>query len=119
MVDQFKRVRKLCLALPDATEKEAWRRPTFRVRNKMFAAFVDDHHNDGRLAMWCHAPKGKQEVLVAAEPDRFFRPPYLGPKGWLGVMLELVSDGELADHIEEAYRQVGSKKQLARLDEDS
>ena len=68
-VDPLKRVREICLALPDATEKEAWGAPTFRVRDKLFAHFRDDHHGDGRLAIWCKAPPGTQSILVESDPE--------------------------------------------------
>jgi hypothetical protein len=82
------RVRTICLALPETHEKEAWGAPTFRVRGRLFAMFVDDHHGDGRLAVWCAAPPVAQEALVAAEPDHFFVPPYVGTQGWVGVRLD-------------------------------
>jgi len=81
------RVRKLCLALPDAWEKEAWKAPTFRVHDRMFAMFVDGHRGDGRIAVWCSAPPDAQRVAVLDDPDNFFVPPYVGAKGWIGVRL--------------------------------
>jgi hypothetical protein len=109
------RVRRLCLALPGTAEKIAWGAPTFRVGSagRMFAMFAEDHHGDGRVAVWCHAPKGKQEVLVGAEPERFFKPAYVGPSGWIGLVVARFSDRELAGHLREAYLQVAPKK-LAR-----
>lgn len=86
--DALARVRTICLALPDTHEKEAWGAPTFRVGGRLFAMFVDDHHGDGRLAVWCNAPPVAQEALVAAEPVHFFVPPYVGPQGWVGVRLD-------------------------------
>src|SRR5690606_3682945 len=86
--DPLTRLRALCNALPETTEKEAWGTPTFRVRGKMFAMFADDHHGDGRVAVWCKAPTGAQEALVESDPDVFFRPPYVGPSGWVGVRLD-------------------------------
>jgi hypothetical protein len=82
------RVRKICLSLPDTEEKEAWRAPTFRVKGKMFAMYVDDHHGDGRLALWCNAPPRAQEMAVEEDPESYFVPPYVGGKGWLGVRLD-------------------------------
>jgi len=82
------RVRRACLALPDTFEKEAWGAPTFRARGRLFLMFVDDHHGDGRLAIWCKAPPGAQEALVAALPKHYFVPPYVGPSGWVGVRLD-------------------------------
>jgi len=111
----LERVRRICLALPEATEKEAWRAPTFRIRNKLFAMYSLDHHNDGRISLWCHAPAGLQEVLVAAEPEKFFRPPYVGPSGWIGLMLDRLSDGEIETFARQAYCMVAPKKMQALL----
>ena len=86
--DALARVRTICLALPDTREKEAWGAPTFRVGGRLFAMFVDNHHGDGLLAVWCSAPPVAQEALVAAEPRHFFVPPYVGPQGWVGVRLD-------------------------------
>jgi len=112
---QLARARRVCLALPEATEKLAWGAPTFRVKNKLFAMFADDHHGDGRIALWCHAPKGAQEVLVGSEPKRFFRPPYVGASGWVGVELLAIDDARLARVVLDAYRMVAPKKLLASL----
>ena len=111
------RVRRLCRALPEVEEKIAWGAPTFRAGagGKLFAMFADDHHGDGRVALWCHAPKGKQEILVHAEPERFFNPPYVGPSGWIGVILARLGDEELAVHLREAYLEVAPKKLARRL----
>ena len=79
------RLRKICLALPEAEEKEAWGDPTFRVRDKIFAM---EKRGDGRISVWCKAPEGSQMVLVGADPKRFFVPPYVGHKGWVGVRLD-------------------------------
>ena len=85
-----RRLRRLCLALPEAHEVEAWGEPTFRVRNKMFAmsAAPNTHHGAGRPAVWCKAAPGNQSLMVRAAPDRFFVPPYVGPSGWIGVWLD-------------------------------
>jgi hypothetical protein len=112
----LKRVRKLCLALPGATEKLSHGSPTFFVK-KTFVMFLDDHHGDGRLALWCAAPLGVQADLVDQEPERFFVPPYVGGRGWLGVRLDRDPDwDEVAGIIEDAYRVVAPKKLLAELD---
>lgn len=109
-------VRRLCLALPEATEKEAWATPTFRVRDKMFAMVADNHHGDGRLAVWVKAPPGEQEVLIGADPERFFKPPYVGPSGWIGINLEDGMDwDEVADHLREGYLLVAPKRVAAAL----
>lgn len=104
-VDPIARLRKICLALPGATEKEAWGEPTFRVGEKMFAQCSINHHGDGIVAVWCKAPIGFQEAMVHAAPDRFYRPPYVGHKGWVGVRLDVKLDwNEVAAIVEESYR---------------
>ncbi len=75
------RLRQICLAFPEATEKEAWGEPTFRVGGKMFAMFSNNHHNDGRIAAWCNAQPGTQDLLLRSDPERFFVPPYKGTRG--------------------------------------
>jgi hypothetical protein len=81
------RLRRICLALPEAQEIETWETPTFRIRGKIFALVQAD-------GVWLKAPKGSQEILLEAAPDRFFRPPYLGHKGWVGVRLDGAVDWE-------------------------
>jgi hypothetical protein len=112
----LKRVRALCLALPEATERLSHGAPTFFVK-KSFVMFLNDHHGDGRLAVWCAAPEGAQPALIAADPERFFRPPYVGPSGWIGVRLDVRPDwDEIAGIIEDAYRHVAPVKLVAHLD---
>ncbi len=85
----IKRLREACLALPEAFEKEAWGECTFRVTGgSMFAMTDNNHHGSGHLAVWVKAPPMVQEILVGADPKRFFVPPYMGPKGWVGVRLD-------------------------------
>ena len=112
---ELERARRLCLALPGTSEKLAWGAPTFRVgkAQKMFATFADNHHGDERVALWCNAPRGKNEVLSAAEPKRYFVPPYLGKSGWIGLVLKQHSDDELREHLREAFLMVAGKT-LAR-----
>jgi predicted DNA-binding protein (MmcQ/YjbR family) len=113
----LRRLRKLCLALPEATERQAWGSPTFRVRNKMFAMFADNHHDDGRIAVWCKAAPGAQEVLVRSPDGRFFVPPYVGVNGWIGVRLEGDVDWEtVAALLEDGYRLIAPKRVAAQLD---
>ena len=114
------RLRKLCLSRLEAHEVEAWGEPTFRVRNKMFATFANGatHHGRGRHAVWCAAPAGNQLLLMTAAPDRFFAPPYVASRGWVGMWL----DGDVdwvraAAVLEAAYRTVAPKKLAARLAE--
>ena len=107
------RLRKLCLALPEAHEVEAWGEPTFRVRNKLFAMYADanNHHGRGRSAAWCKAAPVNQELLVRANPDRYFVPPYVGPSGWIGVYLDGAADWvELAELLRDAYMLAAPRK---------
>lgn len=111
------RVRRMCLALPEAHEKIAWGAPTFRVRDRQFAMFLDNHHGDGRLALWCKAPPGAQEVLVGADPERFFVPPYVGPAGWLGIRLDKGLDwGVLAGLVRDGYLEAAPKRLRAEVE---
>ena len=94
----LERLRRICLALPETSERLSHGAPSFFVREKKcFLMLLDDHHGDGRFAIWCAAPPGNQELLIAANIDRFFRPPYVGHRGWLGVLL---NDGVDWDELE-------------------
>lgn len=109
----IKRLREICLALPETTEKEAWGECTFRVGGKMFAMTDNNHHNSGHLAVWIKAPAMVQEILVGSDPKRFFKPPYVGPKGWVGVRLDVkVRWDELAAILNDGY-QMSAPKRLA------
>jgi hypothetical protein len=108
-MDHLERVRRVCRGLPDVTEKIAWGAPTFRVRGKMFAMFADDHHGDGRIALWCHSDRASQQVLVDSDPKRFFVPPYVGCGGWVGICLDRSNDGLLADCIAKAHASAAPK----------
>jgi len=117
--DPLTQLRKICLAFPDATEKVAWGEPTFRVRNKLFAMFTDNHHGDGVVALWCKAPMGVQEILVGAAPEKFFRPPYVGHKGWIGVRLDIEVDwNEVADLVKDSYQMTAPKPRVVRRAQD-
>jgi hypothetical protein len=106
------RVRELCLALPETTERPSHGAPTFFVRGKRaFLMVLTDHHGDGRFAVWCAAPDGLQATLVEADPERFFVPPYVGHRGWLGFRLDRGFTGdELAGIVEDAYAEVARAK---------
>jgi hypothetical protein len=107
------RLRAICLALPEAAEKEAWGDPTFRVRDRIFAM---EKRGDGRSSVWCKAPPGSQAVLVGADPARFFVPPYVGHKGWIGMRLDDGPDwAEVALLVERSYRMTAPKRLVARL----
>ncbi len=115
------RLRKLCLALPEAHEVEAWGEPTFRVRNKLFAMYAaaNNHHGAGRPAVWCKAAPGNQSLMVSAAPKRFFVPPYVGPSGWVGVWLDRGVDWrELTGLLRDSYRLVAPKRLASRLEAD-
>lgn len=111
-------VRRTCLALPETTERLSHGTPCFFVRDKKtFVSFQDDHHGDGILGVWCAAPPGVQGELVETEPERFFRPPYVGHRGWLGVRLDRSPDwDELAEILTDAYRVVAPKTLVDRLE---
>jgi len=117
----LQRIRDLCLALPETSERLSHGQPTFFVRDKRsFVMVLDNHHGDGRFAIWCAAEDGAQELLVEADPERFFRPPYVGHRGWLGVRLDRgLHWDELAGIIEDAYAEVAPPKLLeaARRDQ--
>ncbi|MCE3554763.1 MmcQ/YjbR family DNA-binding protein [Pseudonocardia sp. RS11V-5] len=109
------RLRALCLTLPEVTERVSHGEPTWCVR-KTFVTFADHHHDD-RLAFWCAAPPGVQEELVAADPERFFRPPYVGTRGWVGVRLDVEVDWEeIAELVADAYRTVAPRRLISLLD---
>ena len=113
------RIRKLCLALPEAHEVEAWGEPTFRVRNKLFAMFAhaENHHGAGRPSVWCKAARGNQALMVAANPDRFFVPPYVGPSGWVGIRLDQNPNwDEVGELMRDAYRLIAPKRLVVQLD---
>ena len=114
--DPLGRLRALCLALPEATEQEAWGAPTFRVRKKIFAMFADNHHRDGRVAVWCPAPVGIQQLLVRSDPDTYFVPPYVGVKGWIGIVIDGLDDEELREQIVQSYCMIAPKKLQALVD---
>jgi hypothetical protein len=115
---ELARVRKVCGGLPEVTERPSHGSPAWFVRVKSaIAMFVDDHHGDGILGIWCAAPPGVQEQMIDEDPDVFFRPPYVGPRGWIGVRLSrTVTDAELRSILEDAFRVVAPKTLVARLD---
>ena len=108
----LERLRELCLALPETSERLSHGSPTFFVREKRsFLTVLTDFHGDGRFALWCAAPDGLQRTLVDAEPERFFVPPYVGHRGWLGVRLDRgLHWDELAGIVEDAYAEVAPRK---------
>jgi hypothetical protein len=113
------KVRAACLALPETSERQSHGGPAFFIRGKKcFVMFLDDHHDDGRLAIWCAAPDGVQADMVDTDPERFFRPPYVGHLGWLGVSLPGIDDIELAAICQEAFTTVAPPSVLKMLATD-
>lgn len=106
------RIRKLCLALPETTERLSHGSPTFFVLGKRsFVTYQDNHHGDGRIALWCAAAPGTQQALVAADPRHYFIPPYVGYLGWIGVRVDRrLSWKKIAEAIEDAYLAVAPKR---------
>jgi hypothetical protein len=103
----YQRLQRMCLALPDVSERPSHGAPTFFRKSKQFAQVWTDHHGDGRFALWCAAPTGAQPALVTSDPERFFVPPYVGHRGWLGVRLDRpIDQGELQAILEDAYSAV-------------
>lgn len=117
MPDPLENLRRLCLALPETTERLSHGEPTWFIRDrKTFVTYADRHHDD-RLAFWCAAPPGAQEALVASEPERYFRPPYVGHRGWFGVYLDVPVDWtEIEEIVIDAYRVIAPKRLLTDLD---
>jgi predicted DNA-binding protein (MmcQ/YjbR family) len=105
------RLRAICLALPDATEAPMRRGPTYRIAKKIFA--MERLHGDA-IAVWCKAPPGSQAILTGADPQRFFVPPYVGPKGWIGIRLDSRADWkEVTALIERSYRLIAPKRRAS------
>ena len=114
--DAVARLRTLCLALPEATERVSHGEVAFFV-GKQFVAVDDHHHGGDRLAFWCPAPEGAQEQLIAEDPLEFFRPPYVGHRGWIGVRIDLDPDwDEIGTLVRDAYVQVAPKRLVRLLD---
>ena len=107
---QVARVRKICLALPETWEKISHGEPTFFVKKKVFAMCSINHHQDGHIAVVLPAPIGVQAALIEASPKKYYKPPYVGGAGWIGVELPRVSDRELRMHLHEAWRLIAPAK---------
>lgn len=111
------RVRQLCLTLPETWEKISHGEPTFFVGKRVFAMCSTNHHNDGHYAVTVPAAIGVQAALIDANPKKFYRPPYVGPAGWVGIELPRVKDKELALHLREAWLLIAPTKFHALLKE--
>lgn len=108
--DQLARVRHICLALPATSERLSHGEPTFFVQKKVFVMFASNHHNDGRIAVWLPVPPGFQETLVDTTPHIFFTPPYVGTRGWVGIVLDQMDDQGLEEYIRTAWELVAPKR---------
>lgn len=118
-VDPVEQLRRICLALPETTERASHGEPSFFVRDKkQFVSLDDHHHGADHLAFWCPAAPGAQEQLIAEDPAQFFRPPYVGHRGWVGVRIDGDPDwDEIAAIVTDAYRLVAPRTLAAQLDE--
>lgn len=117
--EAIERVRRICLALPGTWEKLSHGEPTWFAGKKVFAMFSNNHHHDGHVAVTVPAAIGIQEMLIKKSPKKFYSPPYVGCRGWIGIEVNRVSDKELSQHIKEAWRLIAPKKFLAEAGGES
>ena len=119
--DAVKRLRSICLALPETTEVEAWGEPTFRVKGKIFAMHASSgthHAQENRPAVWILSVSVEQDFVVRARPDRYFKPPYVGPSGWIGAWLDRNPPwNEIEELVRDGWRRRAPKKLAALLDD--
>ncbi len=108
--EHLHRVRRICLSLPETSEKVSHGEPTFFVKKRVFCMFANNHHHDGHIAVWIAAVPGLQATLIREEPKKYFRPPYVGAGGWIGIELANASDDELGGHLTEAWRMIDAKQ---------
>jgi hypothetical protein len=112
-----KRMRAICMALPEVTEKLSHGAPAFFVKKQFVMLWAKGHHDHVFPHLWCAAPEGAQEALVAGDPKRYFRPPYVGGRGWVGVRLDVTVDwDEIEERCDDAYRTVAPARLVAELD---
>jgi hypothetical protein len=112
--EHLARVRALCLSLPETTEKISHGEPTFFVKKRVYCMFAKNHHHDGHIAVWIAAAPGVQAELIRSEPAKYFRPPYVGVGGWVGIELTEIGDDELAAHLLEAWKIIKAKQSKPR-----
>ena len=109
MDEHLDRLRSFCLGLPDVTEKISHSEPAWFVKKRLFATFAGKHH-DNRIAVWCAAPEGAQKAMIDSDPIRYFRPPYVGPRGWIGVYLDVPLDWtDVEDAVAQAHATIGAR----------
>ena len=111
---QLERVRRICLALPETSERLSHGEPTFFVHKKVFVMFANNHHNDGHVAVWLPVPDGFQTSLIEASPEIYFKPPYVGVRGWVGIELANIEEKDLNFHIQTAWELVAPKRLLSK-----
>lgn len=109
---QLGRVRQICLALPETSERMSHGEPTFFVHKKVFVMFAENHHGDGRVAVWLPVPPGLQMAMIEQASEVYFRPPYVGHRGWVGIELAQVNDADLEYHIQTAWELIAPKRLL-------
>ena len=107
---QLERLRRLCLSIPGTSEKLSHGEPTFFTPKRVFAMFANNHHEDGHIAVWLPTGPGVQGALIEEAPEIYFRPPYVGPSGWIGVELAHVNDEQLGALIREAFNLITAKE---------
>jgi predicted DNA-binding protein (MmcQ/YjbR family) len=119
MTDPVAQLRRICLALPESTERLSHGEPSFFIRDKKQFVMLDNHHHGAdHLAFWCPAPPGVQAELIAENSQQYFRPPYVGHRGWIGVRIDREPDwAEITEVVRDAYRQVAPKGLSAQLDQ--
>jgi hypothetical protein len=117
--EHIQRVRSICLALPETMEKLSHGEPTFFVKKKVFAMCSNNHHNDGHIAVVIPAAIGIQAMLIERSPEKFYKPPYVGGAGWVGIELDRVTDEELTFHLREAWRLIAPPKLQLLLEAES
>lgn len=111
---QLERVRRICSALPETTERLSHGEPTFFVKGKVFVMFADNHHHDGHIAIWLPVPLGFQTAFIEADPETYFKPPYVGVRGWVGIELERIRDKDLTFHIQTAWELIAPKRLISK-----
>ena len=114
---QLERIRRICETMPSVSEKLSHGAPTFFVKKDkgVFATFADNHHEDGHLALWLPAAPGMQAALIEDAPKTYFKPPYVGVSGWIGIELDQIGDDALEIHVREAWEiAAGTKKKPQR-----
>ncbi|HZE39304.1 MAG TPA: MmcQ/YjbR family DNA-binding protein [Stackebrandtia sp.] len=116
--DRIALLRERCMGMPEATERVSHGEPAWFVRDKKMFAMTSQHHHDDRVGFWCAAPPGETAALVAESPERFFVPPYVGHRGWLGVYLDIetVDWKEISEIVADAYRCIAPQRLIAELD---